>query len=557
MKFPPSISKAPVSALLAAVGLALAASGSRAQVPDEGVLQVEPGVDSSVYAPSTLVLYNKNVPESRDLAVFYVRARGLSLDLAVPLDCPAKETITRDEYSETIEEPLKKLFGERSWWKLETVADGRTAATRNQIKVVALMFGMPLRIDPTPKPPTGEVDPNGKPVPPPPDYQNSDGASVDSELAALGFIDHETKGFAPNPYYRAGRPFEKAAPGGLMLVGRIDGPDFATAKRLVTDALEVEKSGLWGIAYLDLARMEIVKGKGYEEGDQRLRYLAAMYKRAGIPVVIDNQVERFPAHFPMGENVIFYFGWYVFHSDGPFREGDFHFKKGAVAAHLHSFSATTLRSTTDYWVGPLLHRGAAAVLGTVHEPFLSLTTHYDVFSAYLLEGYTFVEAGWMASPTVSWMNVMVGDPLYQPFRKNTQVPRTPDADFKAFRVAVGRWGAETQRAELVKKLALAGEKLKSGRALEGLGLRLWQDLKTAEAAPWFEKAKAFYPEKRDQLRMDLHLAAMLREDGKKPEAVAAFRKAAETYREIPEHAAARALADQLDPPPPPLPAGKP
>jgi uncharacterized protein (TIGR03790 family) len=543
----------PFSLLAALCLLCVSADGLRAQAQEQSPLGVEQAVDSSVYAPSTLVLYNKNVAESRDLAVVYVHARGLSPDLVIPLDCPDKETITREEYTKTIEEPLKMLFDERKWWTLESVAGGRTAATANKIKVIALMFGMPLRIEPTPTPPTGEVDAEGKPVPPPPDYQNSDGASIDSELSVLGFIDHETKGFAQNPYFRAGRPFEKAALGGFMLVGRIDGPDFATAKRLITDAIEVEKTGLWGFAYIDLARMEIVKGKGYEEGDIRLRNVANMYKAAGIPAIVDSQVERFPPHYPMGDNTIFYFGWYVYHSDGPFREGDFKFKKGAVAAHLHSFSATSLRSTTDYWVGPLLHRGAAAVLGTVYEPFLSLTTQYDVFHAFLLEGYSFVEAGWLASPAVSWMNIMVGDPLYQPFKKNAQIPRTPDADFKAFKVGVARWGAELQRAELVEKLGGAGEKLKSGPLLEALGLRLWQDLKTTEAAPWFEKAKSLYPEKRDQLRMDLHLAAMLREDGKKPEAVAAFRKAAETYKNIPEHAAAQALADQLDPPPPPPP----
>lgn len=528
--------------------------GGAQQLQEETPLGVEPPVESSVYALSTLVVYNKNVPESRDLAAVYVKARSLSPDLVVPLDCPAQETITREEYTKTIEEPLRKLFDERKWWSLEKVAEGRTAATSSKIKIIALMFGMPMRIDPTSPPPTGEVDAEGKPVVPAVDFQTSDAASVDSELTVLGFLDHETKGFAQNPYYRAGKPLEKAALGGFMLVGRIDGPDFDTAKRLITDAIEVEKTGLWGFGYLDLARMEIVKGEGYEEGDVRIRNVANMYKAAGIPAVIDSRIERFPTHYPMGDNVILYFGWYVYHSDGPFRDGDFRFKKGAVATHLHSYSATTLKSTTEYWVGPLLHRGAAAVLGTVYEPFLSLTTQYDVFNAFLLEGYSFVEAGWLASPAVSWMNIMVGDPLYQPFKRNAQIPRTPDADFKAFKVGVSRWGTEIQRAELVEKLGGAGDKLKSGPLLEALGLRLWQDLKMTDAAPWFEKAKKFYPEKRDQLRMDLHLAALLREDDKKAEAAAAFRKAAETYKAIPEHAAAQGLADQLDPPPPPPPA---
>ena len=56
------------------------------------------------------------------------------------------------------------------------------------------------------------------------------------------------------------------------------------------------------------------------------------------------------------------------------------------------------------------------MLGNVWEPYLSVTQHFDVYVARLLQGYTFIEAAYMASPALSWMNTAVGDPLYRPFQ---------------------------------------------------------------------------------------------------------------------------------------------
>ena len=134
-------------------------------------------------------------------------------------------------------------------------------------------------------------------------------------------------------------------------------------------------------------------------------------KRTLIPLKIKvimkkNSIEK---------DIILYFGWYTQNAQGPFIDKGFQFKRGAVAAHIHSYSASTLRTTLKHWSGPLLSRGACAVLGNVYEPFLQMSTHLDLFNARFLAGFTFAEAGWIATPVFSWMQVMIGDPLYQPF----------------------------------------------------------------------------------------------------------------------------------------------
>ena len=92
-----------------------------------------------------------------------------------------------------------------------------------------------------------------------------------------------------------------------------------------------------------------------------------------------------PTNFPLRDTAL-YFGWYDWNVNGPFANPNFKFKRGAVAVHLHSFSATQLRDATKNWCAPLLAKGAAATLGNVYEPYLALTHHFDIFNARLMAG---------------------------------------------------------------------------------------------------------------------------------------------------------------------------
>lgn len=503
-------------------------------------------VASSEYAASTLVVYNQNSAESRELAAFYAKARGIPLDNIVGLDCPADETIKREVYEKQIAAPLRKHFDDNHLWQLGE-AGGGVAATSNKIHILALMRGVPLRIAMAPLAPTGEVDENGKPVPPKKNQQQTDEASVDSELTVLGMEGAPTKAMLRNPYFR--RDVAKSGAGlpAMMLVGRIDGPNLATAKRLIEDAIATEKSGLWGSAYIDLAK----KGGGYKIGDDWLLNAAKGYGMAGIPTYVDVHPQVLPPKFPLGDDVILYFGWYTKHASGPFADPGFRFKRGAVACHIHSYSATTLHSATRWWCGPLLARGAAATLGNVYEPFLTATTHLDLFNSRLLQGYTFVEAAWMATPVTSWMSVVVGDPLYQPYSSTRGYAKVPDADFKAMRLALGRWRDEPDL--IYEKFQFAADKMKSPKIYEAIGLRYRQDEKFAEADEAFEKASQMYTELEDQLRMELFAVEGMRSAGKKAEAIAALRKMLPGYQGTDGATVIQGMLNQLDPPPPPPP----
>ena len=139
-----------------------------------------------------------------------------------------------------------------------------------------------------------------------------------------------------------------------------------------------------------------------------------MFRAAGYECELENTEAVFPEKFPMTDAVV-YAGWYAGNVTGPFLRSDFRFRHGAVAYHLHSASATTLRTRTAFWVGPLLAKGAAVSFGNVREPYLATTPHLDIFFRRLLAGATFTEAGWASQPALSWQTTFVGDPLYRPF----------------------------------------------------------------------------------------------------------------------------------------------
>src|SRR5690606_10217310 len=102
--------------------------------------------------------------------------------------------------------------------------------------------------------------------------------------------------------------------------------------------------------------------------------------------------------------------------NGPFRRKDFKFPPGAVALHIHSFSATTLQSDKKAWVGPLVSRGVTATVGNVYEPYLQFTHNPILFFRGLASGLTLAEAAYISLPAVSWQTITVGDPLYRPFK---------------------------------------------------------------------------------------------------------------------------------------------
>jgi uncharacterized protein (TIGR03790 family) len=379
-------------------GFLLILSAALLRASAGGVSAAEPPL-----APSTIVVFNSSIPESAELARFYAQKRGIARDHLVGLACSRDEEITREDFDRTIATPLRETFRQRKWWTVRESPDGRPSVSSNSIRFVALMKGMPLKIK------HAEAYPGDKPGAGPIASRND--ASVDSEISVLSRFAREISGAVTNPYFQSYRSIAEIADSALLLVCRLDGPTAAIVRKMIVDGMEAEKNGLWGRAYVDSAMNTT---PGLAMGDDWLREVVQQLRKSGVPVVYDETAPILPDGFPMSD-VALYYGWYAHGVAGPFTQPSFRFVPGAVAVHIHSFSASTLRDPNANWVAPLLSKGAAASLGNVYEPYLQLTTNLQIFNDRLVHGFTFAESAYMAQQALSWMSVMVGDPLYRPY----------------------------------------------------------------------------------------------------------------------------------------------
>ena len=492
-----------------------------------------------------VVVFNTAVPESAKLAAIYREARNIPAANIIGLPMPVGPDISRADYISTIQNPLRLEFDRRGYWKRGRDSNNITLPVANKIRVMVTMRGVPLRIQPVPEPPPKPKDPKA-PVKEAPNnpVAGRDEAAVDSELAMFGVEGLPIKGVMDNKYFRNEKAIGEANLPFLLLTARIDAANMATCERMIRDAVETETTGLWGRAYVDIANK-------YPEGDKWLETIVAENLRAGIPTVVDRFNDTLPKNYPMTDASLYY-GWYDLNVSGPFLNSKFRFRKGAVAMHLHSFSAEQLSNPSLNWSAPLLERGAAVTIGNVYEPYLQLTHQFDILHQRLLAGFTFVEAAWMSMPVASWQGIVLGDPLYRPFLHLDGDGKhlKTDAEFVALRLASMKWNAQPD--ELRKQLEEAAERMPSGTIAEAVGLRLLESAKPAEAAVWFRNAKEHYFKTEDKLRQDFNLIAIQRASpNSKFQAIQALRDAKARYGLLPEAEALSGWLDILDPPPPP------
>ena len=401
------------------------------------VFSVRAEAETSAASPApesarVVVVANADDPESLDVAAHYMRARGVPAENLVALPMPRKETLSWNEFAEKVFSPLRREFAVRGLIAGSVPADAPTddfgraalvvsekslrewgaAPDEKKISYVVLCRGVPLRVEnDVSRQPKIDQDSGAKRGP-----LDVNCASVDSEIALLGVPGTAANGAVINPFFKDNREKSGDLKGVFLRVARLDGVTAADAKALVDSAVAAEKSGLLGRALIDVGGphkegdlwlercAEEARGLGFETGVERSRALAGADARYDAPAL--------------------YFGWYSGNVGGFFRDPNFRFPPGAVAIHIHSFSATSLRSRAA-WTSGLVARGAAATVGNVFEPYLGLTHHPHLFLEALAAGMTAGDAAAYSIPVFSWQGVFVGDPLYRPFTK------TPEAQMSA------------------------------------------------------------------------------------------------------------------------------
>ncbi len=422
------------------------------------VLAVIGGIPLSALEPKEVfLLVNKAEPESQKLAEYYCEQRKVPKENIIVLDVTKEDDVSRKDYD------------------LKIVAPVREALKGKELRVKCLlsMYGMPLRVAaPVPdaeqqvkltplevelkaaqakvttwkeglevlRKKTGETDrkrlkegeaklPEFEKVvgditgkmnvifPPPREAM----AAVDSELMLLYWPNYDINRFVFNPLHWKFPEEKRKGMAPVLMTSRIDGPTAEVAKRIITDAVAVEAKGLKGKVYVDARGIPAGKkseaGWGYEGYDESYREMAALLKEVGkMDVTLDDKETLFAEHFC--KDCAIYSGWY---SVSKFVDCC-DFVPGAIAWHLASYEAVTLKKETTGWCKNQLLKGATVTLGAVAEPYTAGFPKPAEFFGFLATGkYTLVEAYSRTMLFTSWMTLLVGDPLYNPFKNSPKL----------------------------------------------------------------------------------------------------------------------------------------
>jgi uncharacterized protein (TIGR03790 family) len=480
-----------------------------------------------------VIVYNAGMPGSRDLANYYSEKRHVPANQILGLVLSTNEEVSRIEFRDTLQKPVAKFLETNKLWQTSfevlpvTTNQARRVqwrVSKSKIRYLLLCYGVPLRI---------AKDSSLKEAIPetmPPEMRRNE-AAVDSELALLPVLEQGLPLAGPlkNPIFAGTNSAWFDPTNGVLMVARLDGPTVAIARGEVDKALDAEKNGLWGRAYFDLRNR---KDPAYKVGDDWIRGAWEIARRLGFETVADLNESTFPAGFPMSDIAI-YVGWYSESIEGPLKPSRVEFRPGAFAYHLHSFSAATLRSTTQNWVGPLLARGATITMGCVDEPYLAGTPDVGVFlSRILFYQMTFGESAYASQNTLSWQITVVGDPLYRPFgtppetlhldleHRQSKLLEWSNLRLVNLNLANGKpldeWITFLETLEQTKQSAVLSEKLADLYVAQG---------KPSSAIYTYKRALGLNPSPQQRIRLLLTL-------GEKLAAAERNSEATETYREL-------------------------
>jgi uncharacterized protein (TIGR03790 family) len=498
-----------------------------------------------------VVIYNSQMPESKAVAEHYAAARSVPANQIFGFGLTTNEVMTRADFTDFLQRPLADRLAAAGLWKFGEVstpatngqpAQTETRVVQSKIRYAVLCYGVPLKIAPS-----SLMEEFAAKISR--DEFRRNEAAVDSELAWLPLVKMKIPltGPLPNPFYLCTNRTLLNCTNGLLLVSRLDGPTPEIATRLVDKAIEAENNGLWGRAYFD-ARGLSASDTNYFLGDEWMLAGAEISRLLGFEVEVDTNAETLPASFPMS-HIAIYAGWYAADACGPFKQPKMEFMPGAFAYHLYSYSADTLRSTTRNWCGPLLAKGATCTMGCVYEPYLQFTPNVAFFLQALGNGYTFGEAAWTSQVALSWQNSVIGDPLYQPFKKSpqelhAQLARTknPLIEWSFDRLLCLDLAHGLRAPQLMSFLANLPATAQSAVLSEKLAELYEAAGKPSSAIEAWQNALKLNPSPQQKIRLRLTLGESLAAQGRHAEAMENYRA---LIAEAPDYPGRNAIDDKL------------
>ncbi len=341
-----------------------------------------------IQADRVLLVVNDNSPLSRQIGEYYARRRGVAPKNVCHIKTKLDEEISRDDYDRQIAGPIGTFL--------------RKEGLEESIYYIVTTAGVPLKI-------------------PGSDGLGGNYASVDSELTLL-YSDrkngrpHIINGVIPNPFFgKRDRAFSHPEfP--IYLVTRLAAYDFDGVKGMIERSLAASNRGKF---ILDL------RSSDDEPGNDWLRDAAILLPRDRV--VLDETTQ------PVWDqtDVIGYAGWGSNDRHHNRRFPGFHWLPGGIVTEYVSTDARTFKKPPEKWIPTMewsnasawfanspqsmvadyILEGATGGSGHVYEPYLTMTPRPDLLFPAYYGGRNLAESYYLAIPSLSWQNIVVGDPL--------------------------------------------------------------------------------------------------------------------------------------------------
>jgi uncharacterized protein (TIGR03790 family) len=345
--------------------------------------------DAHAQTPAqVLVVINKRSPVSDEIGRYYMRRRAIPAGNLCVIDVPLGDDISHSFYESDVEAPIAKFLT-------------RTKLTESILYIVTTQ-GVPLRV-------TGDGN-----------KLLATNASVDSELTLLyqklHGVNIPVPGAVVNPFFqKRDSPFRHPQIP-MYMVTRLAGYDMTDMKGLVDRAPLARNTGKFVI---DL------RADNTTQGNQWLRAAALLLPQDRV--ILDDTAKILTGI----RGVIGYASWGSNDFDRKERFLKFEWLPGAIATEFVSTDARTFNRPPDQWtigrwggppstmffgspqsmIGDYIHEGASGAGGQVDEPYLDYCPRPDFVLPAWFQGRNLAESFYMGIRGLSWVNVVIGDPL--------------------------------------------------------------------------------------------------------------------------------------------------
>lgn len=336
---------------------------------------------------TVLIVVNQPSALSRKIGEYYAERRHIPASNICRLNASLNEEISRSEYDQQIAHPVRAYL--------------RDHKLTERVLYIVTTAGVPLKV-------RGNTGLSGE------------AASVDSELTLLYFDLHGRAHPIPagiaNPFFdKASAPF-RHPDFPIYLVTRLAGFDFDDVKGIIDRSLAARNRGKFVI---DL------KGSDNTQGNSWLLQAAQQLPRDRV--VLDNS----RVVLKHQTDVIAYASWGSNDPDRRDRYLGFQWLPGAIMTEYVSTNGRSFTRPPATWTlggawgdprtsflgspqtlsADYIHEGATGASGHVYEPFLPFTPRPNILLPAYYHGRNLAESYYLAIPILSWMNIVIGDPL--------------------------------------------------------------------------------------------------------------------------------------------------